>query len=333
MKSFNQFLYEELQVTLNENELRSLHNDVDRHIKNGEIVKPEYERLKNNIDRHIRNAGEELAKAHTHGRGQEHEAHVARSGDEHFHDLVYGIPSSSNEVLQLKNKLAKSTSKDHPLHKALTAFHKEHGPLAEKMKHLKTLVKTTTQKRQEKKEVEAKSFKKEFGDTSHLHKVLTQHIDEYKHRAHKMAGQQYDQHMKELEKHGWDLDKAAPKPHTGMGHVAYRTAMSIRHHLQGLTVGSEGKDHIRRPSKEIRAEHQAKAKQAAHDSYMAWVHKLTKKIGKPTKHAEMTGDPWTGSHLHVKTHDGEDQHWHTKMILNQSKYQRLFNQFPTRRKK
>lgn len=46
--------------------------------------------------------------------------------------------------------------------------------------------------------------------------------------------------------------------------------------------------------------------------------------------ADMTGNPWHGSTLHVTCVDGEKQSWNTQMIINQSKYQKLFNQFPSR---
>ena len=57
------------------------------------------------------------------------------------------------------------------------------------------------------------------------------------------------------------------------------------------------------------------------------------KIGKPVTNAKMAGNIWTNAVLTVTTNDGEEQVWNTKMILNFSKYQKMFNQFPSRRKK
>lgn len=47
----------------------------------------------------------------------------------------------------------------------------------------------------------------------------------------------------------------------------------------------------------------------------------------------MSGNIWTGTTLMVTTNDGEEQIWNTQMIINFSKYQKMFNQFPSRRKK
>jgi hypothetical protein len=52
---------------------------------------------------------------------------------------------------------------------------------------------------------------------------------------------------------------------------------------------------------------------------MAWVAKMIDKIGKTVAKAKMVGSPWTGSTLSVPTHDGEEQVWDNKMIINQSK--------------
>jgi hypothetical protein len=97
--------------------------------------------------------------------------------------------------------------------------------------------------------------------------------------------------------------------------------------------GDYFKRHIRKPS-EAKLEKYVKANvDAAHQDYMAWVNKMTKKIGKGVKRAHISGSPWTGSTLDVTTNDGEEQIWTTHMIINYSKYNKAFNQFPSRRKK
>ena len=73
--------------------------------------------------------------------------------------------------------------------------------------------------------------------------------------------------------------------------------------------------------------------QGAEASYRDFMHKMITKIGKPVVNAKMTGNIWTSAVLTVNTNDGEEQVWNTKMILNFSKYQKMFNQFPSRRKK
>ena len=299
------------------------HHEVDSHIKYGQIVKPEYEDLKRRVNRHIEKRSDVVFNKHVPGRGKE-------LYDDGVGDLIYSTPKSSNEVLSLKKKLAATKNKSHPFYKDLESLHHDLSPLSEKIKHLKGMVVTTKAVRAVAKEKESVAQKKKFGDTSSLTKVLSQHLEEFKQKAHERAGEQYDSHMETLKKHNWDLDKAAPRPHSRMSRADYRYHNDRRSFLKDLT---EGDGSIRKMSKVKKAMHQEQAKKDAHGSYMAWVSKLTSKIGKPTTHAEMTGNPWTGSRIKVKTNDGEEQTWNTKMIINQSKYSKLFNQFPTRRAK
>jgi D-xylose transport system substrate-binding protein len=74
-------------------------------------------------------------------------------------------------------------------------------------------------------------------------------------------------------------------------------------------------------------------KKGAEDAYRNFMEKMIQKIGKPVVGAKMTGSIWTNAVLTVTTEDNEEQVWHTQMILNFSKYQKMFNQFPSRRKK
>jgi hypothetical protein len=71
----------------------------------------------------------------------------------------------------------------------------------------------------------------------------------------------------------------------------------------------------------------------AEEAYRNFMAKMIQKIGRPVVDAKMTGNIWTNAVLHVTTNDGEKQTWNTQMILNISKYQKMFNQFPTRKVK
>lgn len=66
----------------------------------------------------------------------------------------------------------------------------------------------------------------------------------------------------------------------------------------------------------------------------AYVHKLNIKIG-PVVSAKLTlvGNLWSHSILTVEKFDGVVSNWVTKAIINQSKYSKVFVQFPTRLKK
>jgi len=71
----------------------------------------------------------------------------------------------------------------------------------------------------------------------------------------------------------------------------------------------------------------------AEESYRQFIRKMIAKIGKPVIDAKLTGNIWTNAKLEVTTSEGESKVWNTKMIINFSKYQQMFNQFPTRRAK
>lgn len=66
---------------------------------------------------------------------------------------------------------------------------------------------------------------------------------------------------------------------------------------------------------------------AIFNSYLA---KLAKKIGARINSANLQGSIWTDCLLHVYTETGE-QVWSTRVIINRSVYNKLFNQWPTRR--
>jgi hypothetical protein len=321
MITFKQFLTE---ATDN---LDNLEHEVDRYIKAGEIVRPEFSTLKYQIDRALEKLGDVVSREHTHGKGMEM---VDQSKDDPgLMDLSYSVPHNANEVLSLKNKLAKTKSTGHPLYKALSAFYNQHKGIAEKLKHLKGMVKTTTEKRVEKKEKEEKEYQKKFTDSASLVEVLKQHLEAYIKRAGEMAAAQYDEEIARFAKKGFDLDKAAPQPNSRMDREDYLMAKRLRAYLTDLT--EEDKGSIRKASPARKKAWIEEAETGAKNAYLAWVRKMIEKIGKAVQSAEMHGSPWTGAILTVVTKDGEKQVWNAKMIINRSKYDRLFNQFPTRR--
>lgn len=308
--------------------LEGVEKEVDDFIKAGEIVKPEFEALKGDIDRRIRKEGELIGKEYSYGRGNE-----LYDMSHDLGDLHYVIPQSLNEVGSLKNKLAKvkdPIAKNHAFFKALSEFQKTYGPLVDKMKTLKGMIITTAQKRAVVKQAKEVEKKARFGDMKPLTKVLTKHIDDFVKRASDMAADYFDSAMAAFKKSGLDLDVFAPSPNSRMSRVEYRMAGVKRAFYQMHTDG-KGKD--RKLSVAKRKEYIEQAEKHARDDYMAWVAKMTEKIGKPVTKAKMTGSPWTGSKLEVETAAGESQTWTTKMIINQSKYEKLFNQFPSRKLK
>jgi hypothetical protein len=325
--SFKAFLIEENKDLADR--IANFEHEIDTYIKAGEIMKPQYEILKGQLDRAIEKEAEQISVEHTHGKGMVH-----YEIDPTLGDLSYAVPNSVREIASLKNKLARIKSqaaKDTPFYKAVLAYYNKRKDLAEKLAKLKTLVVTTKQKRAVAKEVKQKEFQKTYNDASTLVKVLEQNIDAYVKRAGEMAAAQFDSWMDTMKANDWDLDKVAPKPKTTMRTDQYRMMQSKRMHYEGATDRVEGQGNIRKYSEAKKKKHIEQSKKNAHAAYMEWVKKMVQKIGKAVQHAEMTGNPWVESTLRVTGHDGEKQVWKSKMIINRSKYNTLFNQFPSRR--
>jgi hypothetical protein len=55
------------------------------------------------------------------------------------------------------------------------------------------------------------------------------------------------------------------------------------------------------------------------------------KIGKEITSARTNGLIWDCATIWAFCTDGEEQVWHTQCIINRSVYNKLFNQWPTRR--
>lgn len=318
MMTFKQYLRE------GKVDLETLETQLDDFLKLGEIVNPEYQLLKDNINWYIRREVAELEKEHTHGRGSEIDA----TGDEALRGLVYSLPDSTTGILALKSKLARVKSVQSPFYKAVKAYYDKRVTLAEKLKTLKDKVITSVVKRTNVKIEKDAVMKQKFTDSKSLIDVLTKHLEEYTARAAKMATAQVDQAMLTLKEADWSLDKAAPLPDQSARNEVHMQVNEKRAFLINLT---DGKGDKRTESESRREIYVKRAEENAHTAYMAWVAKMIDKIGKTVEKATMDGSPWTGSTLSVTTHDGEEQVWDNKMIINQSKYQVLFNQFPSRR--
>ena len=293
---------------------------VAKHIAIGEIVKPEFVELKRRIDRQVEKDGDAIFDKHCVGTGR-------LLSDLGLDDLSYGIPRNIHGIGAFTKKVDRINS-DHPLAIDCKDFCIKYKNLHEQMKLLKEKVVTTTQKRTEKKEVETQVKMKKFTDASSLVEVLMEHLEEFKAHAGEKAGKNYDHLMSRLEEHEWDIDKAAPRPSSMDRRDRYRYAQAYRQTLMSLT---DGTGNIRSPSAAKKGAYVDSAITAAHEDYMVWVHKMIDKIGKPVVSATMSGNPWVNSTLKVETNDGESQAWSTKMIINYSKYDLAFNQFPTRR--
>jgi hypothetical protein len=265
-----------------------------------------------------------------------------RAGDKtpELDDLYYSWPSDSFASL---NKCAKLLAKiKDPKHKdVVTAGNevvKKWLPIAADLKDLKGMVVKVTQKRAEAKVAAEKVMSGKKASSAPLIKILESHMNEYIAMAEKRAKDFVNDKLETLKNHGMDLNKAAPAPNSRMSQSEYKTAQAKRDLYRSITKStksslSRGEPDIREPNKAMIDRYIETNKKGAEDAYRNFMEKMIQKIGKPVVDAKMKGSIWTNAVLTVTTDDNEQQVWHTQMILNFSKYQKMFNQFPSRRKK
>ena len=328
MKSFKSYITEARMTTVGE-----ITAAIAGHKKAGEILNPAYQDLGSQArrvfggdTRHV----QELVLKHFH------------AGDKtpELNDFYYSWPSDSFASL---NKAAKLLAKiKGPQYKdVITAGNevvKKWVPIAADLKTLKGMVVKVTQKRAEAKQAAATVMSDKKASSAPLIKIFESHMNEYIAMAEKRAKAFVDDKLETLKKHGMDLDKVAPAPNSRMGESEYKTAQAKRNLYRKITKStksmlSRGEPDIRVPNKVMIDHYIEMNKKGAEDAYRNFMEKMIQKIGKPVVGAKMTGSIWTNAVLTVTTEDNEEQVWHTQMILNFSKYQKMFNQFPSRRKK
>lgn len=211
-------------------------------------------------------------------------------------------------------------------------------PVADDLKMLKTKVVKVSQKRAEVKAAAAAVMTGKKASSAALIKILESHMNEYISVARKRAQEFVDDRLAVLKKNDWDLNKVAPQPHSRMSSSEYKSAQAKRDIYRTITKSKEsstrtGQPDIREPNQTMIDRYIEMNAKGAEDAYRSFMEKMIQKIGKPVIHAKMAGSIWTNATLTVTTDDGEEQVWSTQMILNFSKYQKMFNQFPSRRKK
>lgn len=335
MKSFNQFIVEGRMTT---------HAEIAAAVaaakKAGEILNPAYQDLVDQAKRVMRNGSFahkpekllDLVRAE-HGTGKY---------DDDLNDLYYtsfDSFASHNKIEKLVNKLDK---KNNPKYAAMLRdvrqYLKDWKQIGEDLKAMKSKVVKVTQKRAEAKAEAEKVLTKKKADSSALIKIFESHMAEYIAMARKRAKEFIDQKIEILKSHGWDIDKVAPSPSINMGSTAYQMAKAKRSLYTSITKSKSS--YLRRGEPDIREVNHTMVEryiemsaQGAEESYRAFMAKMMHKIGKTVVDAKMTGNIWTNAIITVTCDDGEEQVWHTKMILNFSKYARMFNQFPSRRKR
>jgi hypothetical protein len=263
--------------------------------------------------------------------------------DEDLNDLYYtsfDSFQSHGKIEKLVNKLEK---KNKPEYKAMLKdvhqYLKDWKQVGIDLKDLKGKIVKVSQKRAKAKAAAEKVMSGKKASSAPLIKIFESHMNEYIAMAEKRAKEFVDDRLAVLKKHDWNLDKVAPRPNSRtMGSSEYKSAQAKRDLYSSITksvhsMRRQGEPDLREPNKAMIDRYIEMNKRGAEDAYKNFMEKMIHKIGKPVTDAKMTGNIWTNATLTVTTEDGEEQVWHTQMILNFSKYNRQFNQFPSRRKK
>lgn len=328
MKSFRTYVTEARMTTVGE-----ITDAIANHKKAGEILNPDYQTLVSQTRRVFKSDTipvRDLILKHMHAGNRTPE----------LEDLYYSWPDDSFVSLNKAGKLI-TKIKDSKLKDVVTASNevvKKWSPIADDLKTLKGKIVKVTQKRAEAKQAAQQIMSRKKVSSEPLIKILESHLEEYKSMARNRATEFIDSKLDILKKADWHLNKVAPAPNTtqhGYGDE-YKTASAKRSLYTSITTPKarrSGEPDIVEPNRVAIKRYIDNAVNMAEISYRGFMEKMIEKIGKPVVDAGMTGRIWDNALLTVTTDDGEKQVWHTQMIINFSKYQRMFNQFPTRRKK
>jgi len=170
--------------------------------------------------------------------------------------------------------------------------------------------------------------------------LMPKKIDAVK-SAREHAEQVIERVYAELEKHGWDINAAAPRADSfRMGRTQYQQVNSKRILYSSLTKRPEGVSEsysfrdtgpkIVERDPEGAARFISNSEQDAAYQYDMFICKMVGKVGEVTD-ASIEGDHvWGHSILTVNLPSGEKQLWKTQQIVNYSVYGRPYLQWPSR---
>lgn len=156
-------------------------------------------------------------------------------------------------------------------------------------------------------------------------------------RAVKYAKETIANMTAKLEAAEWNLDVVAPYPYRDMERASYMSMKNKRNMFQMLfETNPNNGNRMNDPvfmlrDEEAEARFIKMAAESASIEFDAYVVKLVGKVGEHST-ARVTGSLWDYSVLTVETPAGV-QRWKTQQILNVSKLNKVFNQYPTRKMK
>lgn len=298
-----------------------------------EIMNADYNHIKQEISYRFRDFDKPIKAAIDKYRDDDRGYDGGWALPEELRNLGWDTPSATNQFKKFQ-KSVDALSKEYADVKQVCQYEIDRWvPLIDKFKALKKKVVKAATKREEKKAKEEKVLNNQRLDSKVMIDLLEDHRKEYITEANKRAKVYLKNLIDKLKKANWNQDDVAPY---GRG-----SGESEMYHLyHALTDEKERIAFRKRSDPDIRKQSKAKEKKWLEDqakiaelNYDAFINKMVQKIGEPVVEATMKGSIWTNATLDVVTASGEAQTWTTKIILNFSKFGKMFNQYPTRKKK
>lgn len=294
--------------------------ELDAMLKDGEVISVRAKELRSYINEFVKAAFNLVIwQRYTYAGKWEALPVDLYQGLDHIHE--------ARHIGSFEKKLTKVSSKDHPMYKDAVALVAELRELNDLVLYMKTIeVKASVKKsriRTEKQEARERSK-----DTDVVYQAVLPMKLLAQDKAEEHFRESVSQAAEQIRIHNGDIDKLVPIPANLKWDSYAGEAIKLARSFYALICElHDGRLYISDAAVGLEV---YKVRRGAGFEFDAYVYKLNEKINDATLAAELHGDPWTGSTLKVTTKNKGEQIWTTKIIVNVSKYGKLFNQFPTR---
>jgi hypothetical protein len=236
-----------------------------------------------------------------------------------------------------EKKIAKVAHIDHQMVRDMTAICAELKELQYVVEYLKSVcIKATVKAKQVKEQKELEAVCRNQTDIVYQ-TVLPMKIAAQD-RAEEETRKAIAYHIEQLAKVGYNIDTYAPlgvRPeYRSNDYETQKVRETIANQFRAYIISFVKRDAFLSGIVKIDTDAieylAGRARRDAGIQFEAYVVKLNQKINDTVLSATLTGNLWMDSKLTVATANKGVQVWNTHMILNVSKYGRVFNQWPTR---
>lgn len=241
-----------------------------------------------------------------------------------------------------EKKVLKLKSQNHPMVKDMLELINELRELQHVVEYLKTIEVSAVTKRETAKVKKAEEARIR-NQTDIVYQTVLPLLKCAQDEAEAQTRSEAERVEEILAKHGFDLEKVAPKAKSvyfngkknweatyeahrkaNIKRVFYQSFCEVESSTKDSTILKMSQEAIERKVEQSRCD--------AAFEFEAYVAKLNAKINDPVLQAELSqvAGVWFDSDLTVVTQNKGTQVWNTKVIVNFSKHGKAFNQFPTR---